>query len=201
MAAVLRWLAVPGVLALAQAASAQPLWRIDPAASTITFAYEFAGEAREGRFTEMTGEGRFDAERPEATRFTLVIPVSGLDLGHRLISAFALSADWFDEVNHPDARYRLSRLDLAADGTATALGDLTIKGHLEVIEVPVTVTVGPEEARAQGSLRFPPRRFGIGVGPSALLVDIGDSVAVSFDIVARPVEGPGADTETGSPRR
>lgn len=165
---------------------AEVVWRIDPEASSIRFDYALAGVAQTGRFTTFAGEGLFREARPQDTRFTLRIEADSLDLGNPLYSAFATSADWFDTDNHPDAAYRLSRLTLEPDGTATALGDLTIKGHLEVVEVPLRVEIGADRARARGSVAFDPRDFGVGYGPSALFVSLGDSVTVSFDLVARP---------------
>ncbi len=38
------------------------------------------------------------------------------------------SSDFFDAPNHPDITFRSSDVDLAADGTATVRGELTIKG-------------------------------------------------------------------------
>ena len=182
-------------LVLAGQATGQTGWTVDPAASSITFRYAFSGDPQEGRFTEVSGTGRFDAARPEATRFTLTIPVRSLDLGNWLVTGFALGPDWFGAAAYPEARYQLTRLSVGADGTATAVGDLTIKGHRETIAVPLALAIGAEEARASGSLAFDPRSFGVGVGPSAVLVNIGDTVAVSFDILARRA----ADgAETGS---
>lgn len=181
--------AVVAVLALAASvpsALAEPVWRVDPAASSIVFRYSLAGVPQAGRFGAFRGEGRFDSARPEETRFDLVIEVASLDLGLPLVNAFALSADWFDAASHPVARYRLARLTKAADGTAASLGDLVIKGRLKLIEVPVSVEIGPDRARATGTVRFDPVFFGVGVGPSALFVDLGDGVDVSFDLVARP---------------
>lgn len=42
--------------------------------------------------------------------------------------AHVLSPEFFDAESHPEVRFVSSRLDLADDGSATAEGDLTIKG-------------------------------------------------------------------------
>lgn len=182
------------------AAQAGPVWRVEPGASSIVFRYKLAGMAQQGRFGAFRGEGRFDPARPEDTRFELVIDVASLDLGMPLVSAFALSADWFDAATHPEARYRLVRLTTTADGTAASLGDIVIKGRLQVIDVPVTVEIGSDRARATGTVRFDPAYFGIGIGPSALFVDLGDWVDVSFDLVARPSsDGPRSDQPRSLP--
>ncbi len=50
--------------------------------------------------------------------------------------AHVLSAEFFDAENHPDVTFRSTSVELSEDGTATAEGDLTIKG----ISRPVTAT-------------------------------------------------------------
>lgn len=194
------WIAAAllGALGLAPGAtagSAPTRWRIDEAASSIVFAYELAGRASTGRFTAFAGDGLFDPNHPDATAFALVIDVTSLDLGNPLYSAFALSADWFDAATHPTATYRLAQLAPQTDKAADALGDLTIKGRLAVMTVPVTVEIGVDSARARGSLRFDPGAFGVGQGPSALFVSLGPEVSVSFDLVARPAPAGEAVTE------
>jgi polyisoprenoid-binding protein YceI len=168
-------------------ATAETVWRIDRDASSIRFDYALAGVAQEGRFLRFGGEGMFYQANPGGTRFDLEIETSSLDLGNDLISAFALSADWFDAAHYPAARYRLAQLTMAPGGEATALGDLTLKGKLQVVTVPLKVEIGGDTARARGSVAFDPKDFGIGFGPSAMFVSIGDGVTVSFDLTARRV--------------
>ncbi len=50
--------------------------------------------------------------------------------------AHVLSAEFFDAENHPDVTFRSSTVELSDDGTASAEGELTIKG----ITRPVSVT-------------------------------------------------------------
>ena len=163
-------------------------WRVDPAASEIVFTYTVNGIPAEGRFTEMAGVGAFDAARPGETRFTLTIDVTSLTLRDPMETAFALSPDWFDAARHPEAQYRLARLEQLPDGRWRALGDLTIKDRLEVVRTPIALDIGAERAEARGTVRFDRRDFGLGSALGDLFVEIGREVSVSFDLVARPVE-------------
>jgi polyisoprenoid-binding protein YceI len=171
----------------AAAAGAEPaLYRVASDRSAIAFVYALNGRPAEGAFRQMTGEGRFDPEAPETARLLLEIDVKSLDLGDLLATVFALSGDWFDADQHPVARYRLARLTALGGDAYEALGDLTIKGRTQVMRTPLTLTVGPDAARARGALTFDPRDFGVGVGPTALFVSVGTEVAVRFDLVAAP---------------
>lgn len=183
----------PGLIALVAAAmaalsppfaAATPLWQVDPERSVIVFGYALNLRPAQGAFRRVAGEGAFDPAAPEATRLTLEIDVTSLDLGDPVETAFALSVDWFDAENHPTARYRLAQLTALGGDDYEALGDLTIKGRTRVLRTPVTLTVGQREAQARGALSFDRRDFGVGLGPSALFVAIGADVSVRFDLVA-----------------
>ena len=178
--------------ALALAAAASPglarEWRVDPEASEIVFAYTVNGVPAEGRFTGLSGVGAFDPARPGDTRFTLTIDVTSMTLRDPVETAFALSPDWFDAARHPEARYRLARLERLPDGRWRALGDLTIKGELAVMRTPIALEIGADRAEAAGSVVFDRRDFGLGSALGDLFVEIGREVSVTFDLVARPAD-------------
>lgn len=172
----------------AQAGARTPrVWQVVPARSSIRFQYVLDGEPAEGRFTDFGGRGRFDADRPAAARFTLEVESVSIDLGNRLVSAYATSSEWFDAKHHPVIRYRLLGLAPRGGNEYTATGDITIKGRTERLETGLKLVIGDEEARAEGSLGLSRRRFGLGTEISDLLVEIGDRVTVRFDLVARRV--------------
>jgi polyisoprenoid-binding protein YceI len=179
------------VLAIAIAAadpSAATDWLVDPEASVITFEYVLDDRPSQGAFRKVSGSGAFDPDRPERTRLELLIDPTGLDLGDPLASAFAQSAEWFDSRNHPEVRYRLVRLTPRAEGDWLALGDVTIKGRVVIVETPVALAIGDGRAEAQGTVVFDRRDFAIGTGISRLFVTVGAEVSVSFDLVARPAD-------------
>jgi polyisoprenoid-binding protein YceI len=65
--------------------------------------------------------------------------------------AHVLSADFFDVENHPTVTFVSTDIDLADDGTATATGDLTIRGVTN--SVTATGTWAPPSADAFGNTR------------------------------------------------
>jgi len=84
---------------------------------------------------------------------------------------------------------------VAPDGTVLATGgnryqatgELMIRGRTRPIDTTITLEIGDDEAHAAGSLRLDRTDYWLGIGPSALFVDIGREVAVRFDLTARPV--------------
>lgn len=162
-------------------------WIVRPDQSAIGFLYERAGQPAEGKFARFSGSGTFDPVRPEHARLTLRIDTSSIDLFDTLASGFATSAEWFDSKNHPDVVYQLTGLTVLGNARYQATGTITIRGESEVLRSPVFLVVSETHAHANGALDLDRRRFGLGVGPSAAFVEIGDRVSVRFDLVAEPV--------------
>ena len=129
----------------------------------------------------------FDPDAPGEAALELRIESASIDLDDALASAFATSAEWFDSVNHPLVVYRLLKLTPESGDDYHATGTLTIRGRTRPIETTIALEIGDGEAHAAGSLRLDRTDYWLGVGPSALFVDIGREVAVRFDLIARPV--------------
>lgn len=174
----------------APAASGSASWYADRDASRLAFVYERGGEAAEGSFSRFTARGAFDPERPREARLELRIRTESIDLGSRVESAFATSVEWFDSKAHPVAVYRLETLEPLGGDLYRAFGTLTIKGRERalVTDIALAMEETPEgvRARASGRLEIDRRPFGLGVGPMAAFVTLGDTVEVAFDISAFP---------------
>lgn len=179
-------MATLAVLGGVVASAAQPIWRVVSDQSVIAFDYSLNLRPASGVFRSVSGEGTFDPAALSASRLEMRIDVTSLDLGDPVETAFALSSDWFDAQNHPEARYRLAALTPLPDGRYEALGDLTIKGKLKVIRTPVALEISDDRAVATGALSFDRRDFNVGIGPSALFIALGTEVAVRFELVAQP---------------
>ena len=173
-------------LPAASAAEPGPRWEVVPDASLVAFDFVLDGRARSGAFARVTGEGRFDPDAPEEADLTIRIEASSIDLGNGLFSAFAQSAEWFDAKAHPEVVFRLASLEPIGGGRFAALGDLSIKGRTRPAEGELALEIGAARARATGRLNVDRVDYLLGVGPSALVVDIDREVSVSFDLAARP---------------
>jgi polyisoprenoid-binding protein YceI len=162
-------------------------WAVAPDQSRILFDYERNRQKAEGSFARFSGTGVFDRDAPGEATLEFRIDSSSIDLDDVLASAFAASAEWFDSANHPQVIYRLSKLTPIGGDNFHAIGELTIRGRTLPIETTITLDIGFEEAKASGSLRLNRMDYLLGVGPSALFVDIGTEVAVRFELTAHPV--------------
>ncbi len=165
-------------------------WIVAPEQSRVLFDYQRNNQSAEGRFAVFTGEGLFDPDAPGDATLELRIESASIDLNDALASAFATSAEWFDSANHPLVIYRLLKLTPEGGDDYHAEGTLTIRGRTRPIETTITLEIGTgdsgDTAHASGSLRMDRKDYWLGVGPSALFVDIGREVAVRFELTAHP---------------
>lgn len=171
----------------AWAVAAPETWSVMQDRSVVEFLYIEDGAGQRGTFERFRGSGTLDPEAPEIAKLEIEVHSASISLGSGLVDAFATSAEWFDSENHPLVIYRLDGLE-RLDGTVyMATGRITIRGTEKAISTPVTLEFTGGEARATGELNLERSDFGLGVGPSAAFVEIGDKVAVRFDLIARPV--------------
>lgn len=162
-------------------------WAVQPAASGIQFEYTSDGTPKTGIFARFEGSGSFDPENPAGAELLLKIDTSSIDLYDDLASGFAQSAEWFDSKNHPDVVYRLVSLELIEGTRYRAQGRLVIRGEERPITSEIDLAIEDDAAAAEGELRIVRGDYLLGVGPSAIFVDIGPEVVVSFDLQAARV--------------
>jgi polyisoprenoid-binding protein YceI len=181
-------LALAALTCLALPAPAAGLeWTVVHERSQVLFEYRRNDQPATGYFAAFAGEGVFDRDAPGEATLELRIESASIDLDDPMASAFATSAEWFDSANHPLVVYRLLELTPEGEDRYQARGELTIRGRTRPIETTITIKIGDDETRAAGSLRLDRTDYWLGVGPSALFVDIGREVAVRFELIARPV--------------
>ena len=159
-------------------------WTIQPAASEIGFRYTSDGATKTGVFANFEGSGSFDPGDPSEADLLLKIDTSSIDLFDDLASSFAQSAEWFDSKNHPHVIYRLMALTLIEGNRYKAEGLLTIRGERRPINSEIVLNISDEQAAATGELEIVRGDYLLGVGPSAIFVDIGPEVIVTFDLQA-----------------
>ena len=160
-------------------------WQVDAGTSTVDFDYSRDGKPATGIFAAFSGQGNFDPDAPETAELTVQIDSKSIDLRDDLASAFATSAEWFDSKQHRYITYRLTGLKRRPDGRFDAKGTLSLRGETKQVASVISLDVDGGQATASGSLRIDRRDYLLGVGPSAIFVEIGPEVAVRFDLRAR----------------
>ena len=172
--------------ALATDASARD-WRIDVTRSTLAIVYLINGEERRGEFSRFSGEAFFDPEDLSATELEFLIETGSIDAGDSFGTEVVRGVDWLDVENHPTARFVLTEMTPLSEGRYRVAGDLTLKGRTGVVSGEMSLSVGDDTAKAEGRSAFDRKDYKVGVGFTTLFVDVGDEIAVTFNLTATPV--------------
>lgn len=182
---------IAAFLLLAPPAVAEPrAWTVDPAASRIGIVYLIDGAPRRGVIGRFEGRARFDPDDLSTAELELEIDMDSVDVGEPFGTLIVKTADWFDVYAHPTATYVLDRLEETAPGAYIAHGRLDMRGREHPVTGALTLDLSGATVAAEGDARFPRSLYGIGVGFTALFVEVGDEVGVEFALTARPEEAP-----------
>lgn len=179
------------LIAAASVAAAQAqatVWRIDPAASSISITFEVDEAPRQGTFGTFGGEARFDPAALEEATLRFEIETASIDLDEPFATDFVKSIDWLFVEEHPIAIYDLQRLERIEGDRFRAVGLLTLRGRTHPVNGELTLVLGDVTAAAAGQSGFDRKDFNVGVGFSTLFVEIGPQIGVSFDLKATRVE-------------
>jgi polyisoprenoid-binding protein YceI len=110
-------------------APAGTTWAADPVHSNVSFEVEYAGVSTfRGSFRD------FDATL-EDSRLNGSARVASVDVKDEQLSGHLQSPDFFDAERHPEIAFHADELALAEGGSVAGVGELTIKGVTQPIEL------------------------------------------------------------------
>lgn len=112
-------------------------WRIDPAHTSATIAARHLMLTTvRASLSGVTGELRFDPERPEQASIRLAIPAATVNSGDPKRDGHLRSADFLDVERHPEITFQSTNVR-KADDRFIVTGDLTIRGTTKPVDVAV----------------------------------------------------------------
>ncbi|MFD2090651.1 YceI family protein [Blastococcus deserti] len=166
-------------------------WDIDAAHSTVGFSVRHMMVSKvRGYFRDFSGE-IVTAEDPTQSSVTARINMDSIDTRQEQRDAHIRSADFFDAGNHTEMTFRST--EVRTDGADwTVIGDLTIKGITEQVELELELNgFGPDAyggTRAGFSAKTEISRKEFGVDIDMPMdgggVVVGDKVTVELEIEA-----------------
>lgn len=167
-------------LAVATLARAADL-NIGPAGgNTVTATFKQEGVEVETPFTKFAGRISYDATKVEASTALLEVETASFDFGDPGYNEEVRKKSWFDSATYPKARFQSTAIKAGAPGTFTATGQLTLKGRVQTIAVPVKVTAAGGRTVFDGSFAISRKAFGIGDPVWEGVVD--DKVTIKFHL-------------------
>lgn len=131
------------VLLAVVAASAHAVprsYRIDPAHTSVIASWNHLGFSTPvAHFGQVEGTIVYDADKPEASRVEVTLPLTGLDSHVPKLDEHLRSADFFDAARHPLITFRSTRVEAAGTNRLKVTGDLTVRGVTRPVVLDVVV--------------------------------------------------------------
>lgn len=149
-------------------------WRVTDGTLDITIRQ--MGSDTQGQFADWSADIVYDPETGTG-QVDVTVTISSLTLGS--VTDQAMGSDYFDASNHPKAEF--SAEITKSDKSHLAKGTLTIKSRSTPIELPFSLRIDGDTAKAAGSVTVDRRNFGIGAENEE---NVGATVDIGFDLTA-----------------
>jgi polyisoprenoid-binding protein YceI len=130
--------------------------------STVVATFRQEGVSVDSPFTRFSGKVSYDAKNVAAATALVEVETASLDMGDPGYSAEVAKKSWFDSATHPKAVFRSTAIKPVAANRFDATGTLTVKGKMQTITVPVTVSATPAGNTFDGTFTMSRKAFGIG---------------------------------------
>ncbi len=170
--------------ALPAMAAAAP-WKIDPAASTLTFTGSQADEPFTGSFTQFTPVVEFDPAKPENASIAFTVDIASAKIEDKDNQETLPTEDWFHNSKYTTASFISTRVTaLSSEKAYLAEGNLTLHGISQPVQLKFSFTEQNGTATVDGGTVLQRNRFGIGSGQWKSDEWIAYPVTVKFHIIA-----------------
>ncbi|NND70448.1 MAG: YceI family protein [Rhodothermales bacterium] len=91
----------------------------------------------EGRFTNFSGEIKYDESNPEQLEVRFEVQVNSIDTQNSTRNKRLMGEDFFDQKAYPAMSFESRNVRTLEDGTLEVTGDLSIKGVTREMTIPV----------------------------------------------------------------
>jgi polyisoprenoid-binding protein YceI len=145
-----------------------------------------------GAFSDVAGQGYFDADQPEKSSVELTIQVASVDTGNADRDAHLRANDFFEAETYPVIIYRSTRVERLDEDHYRVTGDLTIKDVTKPVSVdfelsgPVQDPWGNTRIGLEGRTEILRKDWGVSwnVALEAGGILVSDKVTLEFDVAA-----------------
>ena len=166
-------------------AGAAELYALDPVHSSVTFKVKHMGVANvHGRFNELSGALRYDAQDPDNFSVTVQVVAGSVDTSNSQRDQHLRSPDFFDVQQFPLIEFKSTIVKKMRADTYAVHGDLSLHGVTRPLKVEVVLT--GEGKDYQGNRRigfetdFQIKRSDFGM--NKMLTSAGDVVRLTVSI-------------------
>jgi len=175
------------VIALAAAggvATAADYNAVDATQSKISFHYTEMGVGIAGGFGKFSAQLSFNPAKAETAHISIDVQLSSIDAGAAEANEEIPGKEWLDTAHFPVAHFESVSVKSLSAGQFQVTGNLSIKGHVHAITVPVSFVSRANQGQFDGSFSFNRIDYGIGEGEWADLSVIANPIQVTFKLLA-----------------
>lgn len=164
-------------------------WDIQGEDSAIRFTATQGSESFSGTFGGFDGEIYFDPENLPESYARVIVQIAPVQTGSGDRDAMALSADWFDAQNFPQAVFETQSFSKSESDGYIAHANLTIRGQSVPVALPFTLSFTQEGdvryAQMDGVLTLERLAFGVGQGQWESTQTIANEVKIDVSVKAK----------------
>ncbi len=151
--------------------------------SKVSFGYKQMGVPMEGKFGKFAAQVAFDPDRLGSAHARIDIALASVDSGSSDADESVQGKLWFDTKNYPVASFVSTGIRPLGGNRYQATGKLTIKGKMQDVTSPVTLTVNGNSAQFDGSFTVKRLSYGVGIGEWTDLDTVADDIQIRFHLV------------------
>ncbi|MDD2923801.1 YceI family protein [Rhodoferax sp.] len=153
-----------------------------PAQSELGFVAKQMGVPISGHFRKFDAQLSFDASKLASSKVAFTVDMGSATLGAPEMDSELPKAPWFNVPKFPQATFTSTSFKALGAGKYEVAGQLAIKGQVQNVQVPLTMSQAAGVTVASGVLPLKRLAFKIGDGEWADTSMVADDVQVKFKL-------------------
>jgi cytochrome b561/polyisoprenoid-binding protein YceI len=168
------------------ATAPQPIadWTVAPG-GRLGYVASWAGIPVNGRFNTWSAKIRFSPDKLDESVVAVTVALTSSNTADSQRDATIAGPDFFNVSANPSAAYTATKFRALGGERYEADGTLSLHGVTRPVKLSFTLKIAGDTARVSGSTRIDRTSFGVGSGDYAATDQIGGSVSVTFNFVAK----------------
>lgn len=159
-------------------------WAVNYAESRLGFSATQTGKSFDGEFTKYDAKIVFDPADLASASIDVTVDMRSAKTGDKQRDTALPGSDWFKANDFPSARFQSSSVEQTGEGAYVAHGSLTIRDATKDVDLPFTLAINGDAAKANGEVTLLRTDFGVGQGEFATDEWVRLDVKVTVDITA-----------------
>lgn len=127
--------------------AAEPVWKINPEASSMNFKLKNMGQPVDGKFGKLSGDVTYDGKNLAQATVKAKVDTGSIDTKNEKRDEHLRTKDFFDATAFPVAEFNSSKIEVDKGGNFKILGTLNLHG----VTQPVILAAGPLKESVDGA--------------------------------------------------